>query len=175
MRHALALVLAAGLALAAPLHAQEGSRVADGTLPPGPGRDIVAVACSQCHALRVIAQLREGEQAWRFQVYDMVTRGAQVGPGEIDTVATYLATSFGPGVPFPDQKPVAVTLPGGTGKELVEGACGLCHGLDRVVAARRDATEWTAIVHRMTFFGAPLDAAQGKAVTDYLAANFGAK
>jgi len=169
-----ALALVTVLAVSLPLHAQERGAAGD-ALPPGPGRDVVAVACAQCHGLGVITQLREGEQAWRFQVYDMVTRGAQVGPGEIDAVAKYLATSFGPGVPLPGPAPAAVSLPAGAGKELVEGACGLCHGLDRAVAARRDATEWKAIVHRMTFFGAPLDAAQGKAVTEYLAANFGAK
>lgn len=174
-RRSLALAIVASLAASAvPLHAQEGKPPGD-ALPPGAGRDIVAVACTQCHGLGVITQLREGEQAWRFQVYDMVTRGAQVSSAEIDAVAKYLATSFGPGVPFPGQAPAAVTLPEGAGKELVEGACGLCHGLDRVVAAHRDQADWSAIVHRMAFFGAPLDAAQTQAVTAYLAANFGAR
>ena len=89
--------------------------------PEGEGRDIVAVACTQCHAPSAYTQLREGSQAWRFRVYDMILRGAQIEPADIDKVVSYLATSFGPGMPFSTQPPVAVTLPDGPGKELVEG------------------------------------------------------
>jgi mono/diheme cytochrome c family protein len=142
-------------------------------LPDGPGKEIVATACSQCHALTAITQLRQGDHAWRFQVYDMILRGAQVAPSEMDTVVKYLATSFGPGVPFAVPPP-NVTLPDGAGKELVEGGCALCHGLDRVVATKRSKGEWNGIVTRMVFFGAPVDADQAKTVTAYLDSKFGA-
>ena len=72
-----------------------------GALPPGQGRDIVAVACTQCHAPDAFAHLRQGAEAWRHQVYDMILRGAQVGPGDIDAAVKYMTTNFGPGVPFP--------------------------------------------------------------------------
>src|ERR1700677_1646113 len=100
-----ALLLAFGAA-ALPLRAQQ-----DNGLPPGEGRDIVAVTCSQCHSLNAITQLREGPAAWRHQVYDMVERGAQVSPAELDTVVHYLATHFGPGVPFPGPSPAHIALP----------------------------------------------------------------
>jgi len=169
--HLSAVALVALLLAAAPAGAQS----AGGPLPAGEGRDIVAVACSQCHALSAITQLREGAQAWRFQVYDMIMRGAQVTPADIDTVVNYLSTSFGPGVPFPGPPPAAVALPDGAGKELVEGACGLCHGLDRVAAAKRGPHEWDGIVARMVFFGAPLDAGQAKTAAAYLGTAFGSK
>jgi cytochrome c5 len=141
--------------------------------PEGEGRDIVAVACTQCHAPSAYTQLREGSQAWRFRVYDMILRGAQIEPADIDKVVSYLMTSFGPGVPFPTQPPIAVTLPDGPGKELVEGGCAICHDLDRVVATTRPARQWDAMVKQMVFLGAPLSADQAKTVTAYLSTRFG--
>lgn len=48
--------LALLIATAAPLKAQ-------GPLPAGEGRDLVAVACTQCHALAPIVAGREGPRA----------------------------------------------------------------------------------------------------------------
>jgi hypothetical protein len=118
---AAALIIGTG-ALAPSVLAQEGRAVGANPLPAGPGRDIVAVACSQCHGLSAFTWLRQGEQAWRHQVYDMILRGTQIGPSEIDTVVTYLTTNFGPGVNVPPSAPV--NLPAGTGKAVVEGSCG---------------------------------------------------
>jgi mono/diheme cytochrome c family protein len=163
-----ALVLALGAA-ALPLRAQQ-----DNGLPPGDGRDIVAATCSQCHSLTAITQLREGRAAWRHQVYDMVERGAQVSPGEIDVVVNYLATHFGPGIPFPGPPPAHIALPAGAGMDVVDTRCSLCHGIDRVVAVKRTRTQWTNIMTRMLYLGAPLTPDQGKTVIDYLSTNFGA-
>jgi mono/diheme cytochrome c family protein len=93
---AAALIIGTG-ALAPSVLAQEGRGVGANPLPPGPGRDIVAVACWQCHGLNAFTWLRQGEQAWRHQVYDMILRGTQISPSEINTVVTYLTTNFGPG------------------------------------------------------------------------------
>src|SRR5262249_16816723 len=96
---AAALALCASvLALAPAGLAQEGRTAGPKALPAGPGHDIVAVACSQCHGLNAFTWLRQGDQAWRHQVYDMILRGSQISPSEIDTVVTYLTTNFGPGV-----------------------------------------------------------------------------
>lgn len=142
--------------------------------PPGEGREIVAVACTQCHAPSVFTGLREDATAWRHQVYDMVLRGAQVGPGDIDKVVNYLASNFGPGINVPPAtKPVS--LPNGPGKDLVEKNCGLCHGLDRVAAVKRSSTGWTDVLKRMAFYGAPVAGQDEKAIAAYLDANFGAK
>src|SRR5438128_172955 len=93
--------LLAGVALsliaAAPIHAQ-----APGALPPGEGRDLVAVVCSQCHGLNTIMQIRDGSAGWKRQktewdgiVANMVTRGAQATPEERQTIVSYLAAQFG--------------------------------------------------------------------------------
>jgi mono/diheme cytochrome c family protein len=142
--------------------------------PDGPGREIVSVACTQCHQAGPIVQLRMSEQGWRRQVENMILRGAQIGPNDIDPAAAYLAASFGPGVPVPGQPKPAVDLPDGPGASLVAGGCGICHGLDRVVAANRPGEQWKALVHRMTEIGAPIDGDQAKLIVSYLEAHYGA-
>jgi mono/diheme cytochrome c family protein len=141
--------------------------------PAGAGRDIIATACTQCHRAGPITQLRMGEAGWRRQIYNMVLRGAQIGPDEIDDAVKYLATNFGPGVPIPGQAAPQVTLPNGPGADLVTGACGTCHGVDRVVAVARPGKQWEAIVHRMVAIGAPIDADQTRQIISYLETNYG--
>jgi cytochrome c5 len=57
-----------------------GPAPAQTPLPQGEGRDLVAVACTQCHALTPIVSPRNGPAGWRHFVYSMVLRGAQLRP-----------------------------------------------------------------------------------------------
>ena len=165
-----AMMLAGAIAAASlPLRAQQAN-----PLPPGPGSDIVAATCSACHGLNAITQLREGRNAWRHQVYDMVERGAQVAPADLDTIVNYLATNFGPGVPFPGPTPARIALPPGAGVEIVDAKCSLCHGVDRVISAKKTRAQWTSIVNRMLYLGAPVTPDQAKTVVQYLTTNYGA-
>jgi len=157
----------AAIAIASRGYAQQNAD----PLPPGDGRDIVAVACSQCHYLGTIAKIRDGAVGWRMYVSNMVLRGAQLTPSEVDRVVNYLAVNLGPGVNLPPQKPVA--LPDGPGKELVESRCALCHDLERVAQVKRRKQDWTPIVANMVNWGAPATPEQAKTITDYLASNFG--
>jgi mono/diheme cytochrome c family protein len=162
--------LAFGAALAAassPGHAQQNANV----LPPGDGREIVAVACSQCHYLGTIAKIRDGAAGWHTYVSNMVLRGAQLTPAEVDKVVSYLSTNLGPGINLPPQKPVM--LPDGAGKQLVQTRCALCHDLERVAEVKRSKENWAPIVANMVAWGAPATAEEAKTITDYLAANFG--
>src|ERR1700753_382583 len=102
------ILAAAGVLLGSVAAAQQSN-----PFPPGPGRDIVATACTQCHRAGPIIQLRMGEAGWRRQVYNMVLRGAQIGPDDMDDAVRYLATNFGPGAPIPGSAPAHVTLPDG--------------------------------------------------------------
>ena len=57
MRRLIVSAAVAALSLAAvPGSAQQPANA----LPPGDGRDIVATACTQCHALSVILAMRDG-------------------------------------------------------------------------------------------------------------------
>lgn len=164
----IALALGAALtAVASPSRAQQNAN----PLPAGEGREIVAVACSQCHYLGTIAKIRDGAAGWRTYVSNMVLRGAQLTPAEVDKVVNYLATNLGPGINLPPQKPVR--LPEGNGKQLVETRCALCHDLERVAEVKRKKDNWGPIVANMVAWGAPATAEEAKTITDYLAANFG--
>jgi cytochrome c5 len=166
MRAALpALVALSIVAAVAPSRAQNAN-----PLPPGDGRDLVAVACSQCHYLGTIAKIRDGAPGWRVYVDNMVLRGAQLSEPEIETVVNYLALNLGPGMNLPPAKPV--TLPDGAGKHLVETQCSVCHDLERVAIVKRDRRAWPVIVADMVAWGAPTTPAEAKTIADYLAANF---
>jgi mono/diheme cytochrome c family protein len=164
-RRKLMLGLALALAAAAPARAQNA-------LPPGEGGDILAVACSQCHALNVIISMREGPAGWRRHVTNMVMRGAQLTSGEADTVIQYLVVNFGPGG-GPAAKATPVALPDGAGKELVEARCTACHDLERVATVKRQRQEWPALVANMVGRGATATPEEAQAIASYLAAQFG--
>ena len=174
-----ALVLAA----ATPVAAQTAS-----PWPAGDGRDLVAVACSQCHSLAPLTAVRDGPAGWKRHVYNMVLRGAQLTPREADTVIQYLITHFGPGQPLPAGKPI--TLPGGAGKELVETRCGLeycalglfelvetrctvCHDLERVTIVKRQPRDWETIVGNMYERWGMSAPDEVRTITSYLATQFG--
>jgi cytochrome c5 len=159
----------AALALAGA--ASPGRAQAPNPLPAGDGAELVAVACSQCHYLGTIARIRDGAAGWRRYVNNMVLRGAQLTPAEIDKVVNYLALNLGPGANLPPAKPV--TLPDGAAKNLVETRCALCHDLERVAAVKRDKAAWSPIVADMVFRGATATPDEAKSITDYLTANFG--
>jgi cytochrome c5 len=166
MRIALSGLIAFVVAVASPALAQNAN-----PLPAGDGRDIVAVACSQCHYLGTIAKIRDGAAGWRTYVNNMVLRGAQLTPAEIDKVVDYLSLNLGPGANLPPAKPV--TLPDGAGKNLVETRCALCHDLERVAAVKRSRAQWPVIVANMVASGATATPDEAKTISDYLAANFG--
>lgn len=164
-------VLSGFLALVIVAAASPGRAQNANPLPPGDGRDIVAVACSQCHYLGTIAKICDGAAGWRIYVNNMVLRGAQLTPSEIDKVVDYLSLNLGPGANLPSAKPV--TLPDGHGKDLVETRCGLCHDLERIATTKRQKGAWPVIVNNMVAWGATATPDEAKTMTDYLAANFG--
>jgi mono/diheme cytochrome c family protein len=151
------------IAIAMPAGAQEA-------LPPGEGRDLLATACSQCHVLNVIRSMREGAEGWKRHVYNMVTRGAQLNAREAEMVVAYLAANFGPAAPA---AAAPVALPSGPGKELVEARCVACHDLERVASAKRQRSQWPALVANMVSRGAVATPEEAQAISSYLASHFG--
>jgi cytochrome c5 len=146
-------------------------------LPAGPGRDVVAVACTQCHGLKLIMSLRDGPVGWKHFVDDMILRGAQLTPEEADTVAQYLSKTFGPGISPMQSGLKSEPLPAGDGEKLVETHCALCHDLGRITTVMRSKEEWNITVGNMMARAGTNVASQGEVLTmaSYLAANFGKK
>jgi cytochrome c5 len=166
MRHSLcwsgAVLIGLGIASAGPIRAQ-------GTLPQGEGRDIVATACSQCHALTPILAVREGAAGWRRHVYNMVLRGAQLRPSEAETVIAYLSANLGPTAPVATR----IALPDGPGKQLIEMRCTACHDLERIATIKRNKQDWPGIVANMIGRGAVASVEEVQAISAYLVENFG--
>ena len=70
----------------------------------------------------------------------------------------------------------AVPLKDAPGHEVVEGNCAACHSLDyiRTNSPFMTAKVWEVEVTKMiNAFGAPIDPADAKTITDYLARNYG--
>jgi hypothetical protein len=63
----------------------------------------------------------------------------------------------------------------GPGVQLARNRCGICHSTDYVVMQPRgDAKQWEAVVTKMIkVYGAPINEADAKAITEYLAAAYG--
>lgn len=84
-----------------------------------------------------------------------------------------LAASFS--VPaLADEQPVQ--LKQAPGLDKVENNCAACHSLDYVVmnSPFPNATLWNAEVTKMIkVYGAPIDEADAKAITEYLIKNYG--
>ena len=86
-------------------------------------------------------------------------------------VVAYLATNFGPTTQAASATPVA--LPGGPGRDLVEARCTACHDLERVASAKRQKSEWSALVANMVGRGAVATPEEAQAISAYLASHFG--
>jgi mono/diheme cytochrome c family protein len=67
---------------------------------------------------------------------------------------------------------LAVMLPKGEGKALVERSCAGCHDPSLVMFKREDEEGWTAIVNDMAARGAKATEAELKTITAYLAEHF---
>ena len=72
-------------------------------LPDGQGRDLILQACVQCHDLRNTVSQRKTAVAWKRTVDEMIWRGAPLMTDEAEKVTKYLAASFGPDKPIPDE------------------------------------------------------------------------
>ena len=73
-----------------------------------------------------------------------------------------------------DEKPIE--LKKAPGLDKVEGNCGACHSLDYIQmnSPFLNAALWDAEVTKMIkAYGAPIGRADAKAITDYLATNYG--
>src|SRR5260370_6581132 len=97
------LVLLVGLLAAlAPLRAQSNKARDEGwsdLLPPGDARQSVLESCSSCHNLKVVVLARKNRADWGKAINDMVQRGAQLFPEEIEPITNYLLKVCGPDVP----------------------------------------------------------------------------
>jgi competence protein ComEA len=63
--------------------------------PPGPNRDIVIKACTDCHPVSQITRRRESRVRWAQIVDRMAGEGAQMTDAESEKVVVYLSVVLG--------------------------------------------------------------------------------
>ncbi len=58
-------------------------------LPAGEARDLLLTACVGCHNLDTVTDAVKTPAEWKATIYDMMSRGAQIFPDEVDTLVEY--------------------------------------------------------------------------------------
>src|ERR1019366_8569451 len=84
------LAAAASLALAVPADDEVKA------LPEGPGKELVAKVCIDCHTSATFRKMRLNEDEWWDKVGDMVDRGAKADEKQQAEIVAYLVRNFGP-------------------------------------------------------------------------------
>jgi len=68
-------------------------------LPPGPGKELTAKHCGNCHVLERTVRVRLSRDKWEATVFDMMGRGAPIFLDEGQQIIDYLAAALGPTAP----------------------------------------------------------------------------
>jgi cytochrome c5 len=142
------------------------------------GRQVVGQTCVACHTniLRMVQIHKQTPEQWRNTVYLMIGRGAQIMPDEIDAVAAYLAANAGGDRQTNAEaseggrqgaRGGAQTTPGGEGRAILQRTCQQCHDLG-TATAKLTSEDWTAVIGRMTSYGAKLSPADQQKLLEYL-------
>ena len=66
-------------------------------LPEGPGKELVAKVCIDCHSAATFRKMRMNEDQWTDKVGDMVDRGAKADDKQQAEIVAYLVQNFGKG------------------------------------------------------------------------------
>jgi hypothetical protein len=74
----------------------KGAEQASSGFVDGPGKEVLMSKCFQCHGEKMWKDLKQDRRRWEGVLYRMVGRGALWTEEEINTMAVYLATAFGP-------------------------------------------------------------------------------
>ncbi|HWM69405.1 MAG TPA: hypothetical protein VNO35_22640 [Steroidobacteraceae bacterium] len=96
------------IGLAAMVIANLGSGVASGVepafeLPPGPGHDVTAQVCLECHGADTITRRRLSPADWKDMVDVMVNHGAIVDDKQKAEIVDYLSRTLPPVAATPDR------------------------------------------------------------------------
>jgi mono/diheme cytochrome c family protein len=82
----------APLLLAAAAHGQDGTQQS----AQHPGRSVVMSKCFQCHTDAMFRDQRQDRRGWEAAIYRMIGRGGLWTREEINLMADYLGSDFGP-------------------------------------------------------------------------------
>ena len=91
-RNVAAALACAPLLLAAAAYGQDATQQST----QHPGRSVVMSKCFQCHTDAMFRDQRQDRRGWEAAIYRMIGRGGLWTPEEINLMADYLGSDFGP-------------------------------------------------------------------------------
>ena len=155
-------VICIGLFLMVPVLAilQQGNPELVESMPEGQGKQVVASICSGCHTLENVVTQRKSSEEWEEKVNEMISRGAQIFPEEIDNIVSYLGEHYG--------GQVASATPQSAAEELFTNKCFQCHGEGMWSDLRQDRRGWEGTLFRMVGRGALWTEEEINTMADYL-------
>jgi cytochrome c2 len=167
-----AACLSSGVAAQAPANSS-----ADQQAQIEKGRQVVAQVCAACHTtiVRMVQVHKLTPEEWKDTVYFMISRGAQVRPDEVEPVTAYLVATAGSGQAS-GQAPGGgrggagrggQQAEGGDGRAILQRTCQQCHDL-ATASKKMPAEAWSAVIARMTSYGARLTSADQQLLIGYL-------
>ena len=65
------------------------------TLPDGPGKELVATRCTQCHDLERVTSAKRSKREWESVVGNMLERFGLRAPDEARAISAYLEANYG--------------------------------------------------------------------------------
>jgi mono/diheme cytochrome c family protein len=137
------------------------------SMPEGEGKAMVTNVCTTCHSLGNIVNTRGDRDEWEQTVNDMIARGAQIFPDEMETIVGYLAASYG------YQQTASAAPSVSSGQQLFQQKCFQCHGDTMWRDLRQDRRSWEGTLYRMVGRGALWTEEEIGQMADYLASSHG--
>ena len=121
------VIIAALLCCALGLHS-----TAFAQLPDGPGKDVTAQICGNCHGTDVIAGYHQSREEWIGTIQKMIASGAQGTEEQFTAILAYLTKNFGPAAPPVNvNKASAAELESGLGLTAKEAAAVVKYRADK--------------------------------------------
>ena len=150
-------------AWASPVSAQLGGRAArpQVDLPGGEVRKVILKNCTACHGIDDYAFNALDKAGWQKLIETKHQAGeASVSIGDQNLLLTWLVAKFGPdSKPFPRTyvaPEITTFFSDPEARSLLDRACTVCHGLDRVDQARFPLEKWRVTAVDMRERGAKL-------------------
>ena len=141
-------------------------------LPDGPGKDVFASVCSQCHTLDRVLNLKLTKEEWQEKVDRMGAKGASASKEEFTAIVDYLAKNFPSTAATASAGGGEKDLPEGPGKQIILRECTACHAPDHFTKYHHSPEEWQVIVTRMGQRVRSATTAELDSVQKYLTTNF---